>query len=229
MGENISIDLFGGMSRGDITAIEKRATTREFSQSETIVRSTEPANRFFLIKNGHVDYFIHAAVEREVLLRRLTSGDVFGFGAFFSNPTGYFGTAIASGGSTALMWSHQLVRQIAREHPKFVENALRIALRYFEIVLGRHAGLVASTAQERLALALVDLGSRAGQILGSGVEVLVNNEELAALADVNIYTASRTLKAWERRGALAKSYGKVLITSPERLLSGWQAKSSTVA
>jgi CRP-like cAMP-binding protein len=218
MGEPISIDLFDGMPRHEVSAIEKWATTREFSQSETVVRSTEPANRFFLIKTGHVDYFIHPAVGLEVLLRRLTSGDVFGFGAFFPNPTGYFGTAIACGRSTALVWGHQLVRKIAREHPRFVENALRIALRYFEIVLGRHAGLVANTAQERLALALVDLGSRAGHILGAGVEVPVSNEELASLADVNVYTASRTLKAWERSGALAKSYGKVLITSPERLL-----------
>jgi CRP-like cAMP-binding protein len=206
------------MPSREVSAIEKWGTTREFSQSETVVRSTEPANRFFLIKTGHVDYFIHPAVGLEVLLRRLTSSDVFGFGAFFSNPTGYFGTAIACGRSTALVWSHQLVRKIAQEHPRFVENALRIALRYFEIVLGRHAGLVANTAQERLALALVDLGSRAGHILRAGVEVLVSNEELASLADVNIYTASRTLKAWERSGALAKSYGKVLITSPERLL-----------
>jgi len=218
MGEPISIDLFDGMARREVSAIEKWATTREFSQSETIVRSTEPANRFFLIKTGHVDYFIHPAVGLEVLLRRLTSGDVFGFGAFFSNPTGYFGTAIACGRSTALVWGHQLVRKIAQEHPRFVENALRIALRYFEIVLGRHGGLVANTAQERLALALVDLGSRAGHFLGRGVEVLVSNEKLASLADVNIYTASRTLKAWERSGALAKSYGKVLITSPEQLL-----------
>ncbi len=225
MGEPISIDLFDGMPSREVNAIEKWATRREFSQSETIVRFTEPASRFFLIKTGHVDYFIHASVEREVLLRRLTSGDVFGFGAFFSNPTGYFGTAIACGRSTALVWGHQLVRRIAREYPRFAENALRIALCYFEIVLGRHAGLVANTAQDRLASALLDLGSRAGHILGAGIEVLVSNEELAALADVNSYTASRTLKAWERGGALTKSYGKVLITSPERLLPCGQVKS----
>ena len=229
MGESIAINLFDGMPRREVSTIEERARACEFSQSETIVRSTEPANRLFLIKNGHVDYFIHASLEREVLLRRLTSGDVFGFGAFFSNPTGYFGTAVAVDRSTALVWSHQLVRQISREYPRFVENALRICLRYFEIMLGRHAGLIANNAEERLALALVDLGSRAGHVLGAGVEVLVSNEELASLADVNTYTASRTLKAWERKGALAKSYGKVLITSPERLLLPGEAKSRSTA
>lgn len=225
MSEHILIDLFDGMLSREVSAIEKWATKREFSQSETIVRSTEPANRFFLMKTGHVDYSIHTDVEHEVLLRRLTCGDVFGFGAFFSKPTGYFGTAIAHGRSTALVWRDQHARQMAREHPRFVENAFRIALRYFGMMLERHARLVANTSQERLALALLDLGSRAGHILGAGVEVLVNNEELAALADVNVYTASRTLKAWERRGALAKSYRKVRINSPERLLPYTEAKS----
>jgi CRP-like cAMP-binding protein len=161
-------------------------------------------------------------------LRRLTPGDVFGFGAFFSNPTGYLGTAVACGRLRVLVWTHQIVRQVAEKYPRFVENALRIAFSYFEVVLGRHAGLVANTAQERLALALVNLGSRAGHIQSGGVEVLVSNEELASLADVNTYTASRTLKAWERKGALTKSYGKVLITAPERLLPRGEAKSRSL-
>jgi CRP-like cAMP-binding protein len=228
LGERISIDLFAEMARGEVTAIENRARTLEFSPSEFIVRSTEPASRFFLIKGGHVDYFVHAAVGREVLLRRLTPGDVFGFGAFFSHPIGYLGTAVACGKARVLVWDHKIVRQVTEKHPKFIENALRIALSYFQVVLERHAGLVANTAQERLALALVNLGSCAGHTASSGVEVLVSNEKLASLADVNTYTASLTLKAWERKGALTKSYGKVLITSPERLLPRGEVKSRSV-
>lgn len=228
MGEPTSLDLFAGMPTGEVATIENCATTREFARSERIVRSTEPANRFFLIKAGHVDYFIHATAGREVLLRRLTPGDVFGFGAFFSNPTGYLGTAVSCGKSRVLVWGHQIVRQVAEKHPRFITNALQIAFSYFAGELKRHAGLVGNTAQERLAFALVNLGSRAEHILAKGVEISVSNEKLASLADVNTYTASRTLKAWEREGALKKSYGKVLITSPERLLPRGEAESRSV-
>lgn len=219
MGETISTDLFAGIPRPRISLIEGLGRVREFSPSETMVRSNESANRLFLIKTGHVDYYIHTDVGRDVLLRRLIPGDVFGFGAFFPNPTGYLGTAIACTRSRTLVWGAEVVRRVAHDYPKFMENALRIAVHYFQIELQRHAGLVTNTAQGRLALALVSLGSRAGYVLGGGVEVVVSNEKLASLADVNTYTASRTLKAWEREGALTKSYGRVLITSPERLLS----------
>jgi hypothetical protein len=36
---------------------------------------------------------------------------------------------------------------------------------------------------------------------------------------VSIFTASRLLKDWERKGAVEKSRGKVLIRRPEKLLA----------
>ena len=47
----------------------------------------------------------------------------------------------------------------------------------------------------------------------------VKNVELASLADVSSFTASRLLQEWERKGAVEKSRGKVLIRSPEKLLA----------
>ena len=197
----------------------KLSRSRDFARSETVVRAYEAANRFLLIKALCVDYFIHTPDWLEVLLRRLAPPEVFGFGAFFGEPMGYLGTAVACRRTTVLVWSRHSIRAIGRNYPKFVENALLIACHYFEIYIERHARLVSNSAQERLALSLLNLGARDGNRLADGVEVLVNNEGLASLADVNTYTASRTLKRWERMGVLTKSYGKVLLKSPEKLLS----------
>jgi CRP-like cAMP-binding protein len=53
----------------------------------------------------------------------------------------------------------------------------------------------------------------------AGVEVEITNQDLASLADVSFFTASRVLKRWERDRTLEKSRGKVLIRCPEKLLS----------
>ena len=79
--------------------------------------------------------------------------------------------------------------------------------------------LVSGNAQERLAFALTSLGSRSGHALPTGLEIEIKNEDLASLADVNFFTATRVLKAWERKGAVEKSRGKVLIRCPEKLLA----------
>jgi CRP-like cAMP-binding protein len=78
--------------------------------------------------------------------------------------------------------------------------------------------LVSDTAEERLAYTLVELVSRAGHLHAGRLEVDIKNEDLASLADISIFTASRLLKNWERKGALEKQRGKVLIRSPEKLL-----------
>jgi CRP-like cAMP-binding protein len=80
--------------------------------------------------------------------------------------------------------------------------------------------LVTDTAEHRLAYTLTQLGTRTGHLLSDGLEVNVKNEDLASLADISLFTASRLLKNWERQGALEKNRGRVLIRCPEKLLEG---------
>jgi DNA-binding transcriptional regulator YhcF (GntR family) len=44
------------------------------------------------------------------------------------------------------------------------------------------------------------------------------NEDLASMANVSAFTASRQLKQWERQGIVKKQRGKVSVLSPESLL-----------
>ncbi len=52
-----------------------------------------------------------------------------------------------------------------------------------------------------------------------GIELDVNNEELVNEANVTLFTASRMLSEWQRSGMVLKNRGKVLLRSPEQLLS----------
>jgi CRP-like cAMP-binding protein len=81
----------------------------------------------------------------------------------------------------------------------------------------RHLGLISDTAEHRLADTLIRLGRQFGRIVPGGAQVDIKNEHLASLADVNFFTASRLLKAWERSGAVKKGRGTVTILHPEKL------------
>lgn len=217
--EPSSVQLFTGLGRAETGVILAAAVRRNFEASQIIIRTDEPATRLFLVKTGSVDYFVLTEEGREILLRRLSPGNVFGVAAFLSESTGYIGTARTVCESSILIWDHRVIQQLAQSYPRLTENALRTALRYLALYAKRHIGLVSNIAQERLACALSSLGSRTGHALPSGVEVDINNEDLASLADVSIFTASRLLKDWERKGVVEKSRGKVLIRCPERLLA----------
>jgi CRP-like cAMP-binding protein len=217
--EPAAVCFFTGLGRKETGTVLSAGTRLSLKASEIIARADEPANRLFLVRDGAVDYFVVTSDGRKVLLRRLVSGNIFGVGALLSQPAGYVGTSKTVRCSELLAWEHSVIHKLAGDYPRLAENALRTALRYIAIFAERHFALVSKPAQERLAFALTSLGSRSGHIVPTGVEVDVKNEDLASLADVSSFTASRTLNKWERQGVVEKSRGKVVIRSPEKLLA----------
>jgi CRP-like cAMP-binding protein len=214
-----SVQLFSGLQDNEIKTIQAAAIRRKFDASRIIVTANEPATSLFLVVTGCVDYYVTNEAGRDILLRRLTAGDVFGVGSFLSKPIGYIGTAKAAQDTQVLEWKDRVIRQLAKTYPQLSENALRTVLRYLALYAKRHIGLVSNTAQERLACALSSLGSRTGHAVPAGIEIGIKNEDLASLADVSFFTASRVLKDWDRHGVVEKSRGKVIIRSPEKLLA----------
>jgi CRP-like cAMP-binding protein len=155
---------------------------------------------------------------REVVLGVLGSGDVFGLGSILAAPIEYMGTAESLERGEALVWTRDVIRGLAEKHPELAGNVLHIALLYAAQFAERHERLLSRTAEQRLAHALMRLGSRTGTPSASGIDVRINNDQLASLADVSPFTASRLLKDWERTGTVNKARGSVRIITPERLL-----------
>jgi CRP/FNR family transcriptional regulator, nitrogen oxide reductase regulator len=217
--EPASVRFFTGLGKTETSAILAAATRRKYKGGEILARADEPASHLFLVGDGYIDYFVVTSDGREILLRRLVPGNIFGVGAFLSHPVGYVGTSKSVHTSEVFMWDHAAIRQLAKAYPLLGENALRTVLRYVAMFAERHIALVTRPAQERLAFALTSLGSRAGHMVPTGMEINIKNEDLASLADVSFFTASRFLQDWERKGAVIKSRGKVLIRSPEKLLA----------
>ena len=214
-----SSKLFATLGKDDVKAIASYAFKRKFNASDTIILADTPATHLVMVSEGSVNFYVATETGKNILLRRLAPGDVFGMAALLSEPTGYMGTAPAVENVEVMGWECRTVRQLARAYPRFAENALRIALLYFAEHARRHISLVSDTAQERLAYALTSVAANGGRVLQGGVEIKIKNEDLASLADVSLFTASRVLKKWQRSGALEKCRGKALIRCPEKLLA----------
>jgi CRP-like cAMP-binding protein len=60
-----------------------------------------------------------------------------------------------------------------------------------------------------------------GQRVVEGIELNISNEELANEANVTIFTVSRLLSEWHRKGLVVKSRGSVVIRSSEEPV--WRA------
>ena len=86
--------------------------------------------------------------------------------------------------------------------------------------LGRDLLVAAShhTASERIAQVLANLSREVGRKGFEGTVINISNEDLANEANVTIFTVSRTLNEWQRKGLVLKRRGQVVLRSPEKLV-----------
>lgn len=211
--------LLEGIPEHDKNLIMGVAEHQTVHAKGTIIQGGDTASALFLLREGRAKYFRLTDKGEEILLWWLTPGDVFGLATILSQPPGYIGTVEAVADCKLMVWEHSSVLSLSRVYPQISRNALRITLAYLAAYCERHASVTSRTARERLAQTLLQLGHRAGRTLPSGVEIAITNEQLGGLADVGVFTTSRLLSEWERKGAVTKNRGCVRIHAPERLLT----------
>ena len=195
------------------------ASRRSLRPEQVLYRIGEPAEHLFVITKGRVQLSRPSRAGRELMFGLLKRGDVLGLVCLLTRRCAYMGTAQATEAGEVLAWDRATVQRLARRHPQLTANALSVAVDLVAQFADRHEALVDATAQERLARALSRLGTQSDMRSAQGIEVRIKNEQLAALADVSAFTASRVLKQWERDGAVKKSRGTVRIVDPDGLLS----------
>jgi CRP-like cAMP-binding protein len=85
-------------------------------------------------------------------------------------------------------------------------------------LVAANISLCADDAAGRLAHLLLSLASGIGKVGPDGIAIQVDNQDLAAGANITQFTVSRALKGWEREGVLTKRRGKILLRRPELLV-----------
>jgi CRP-like cAMP-binding protein len=173
----------------------------------------------FLLVEGGARFFYLSTEGDKLLGPRILPGEVFGGAAILLKPCSYLATTETLKDSQVLAWERSTIRGLAARYPRLMDNALSIAFEYIDWALIAHIGLACHSARVRLAHTLVDLTRTVGHKSFAGVELHVTNEELANAANVTVFTASRLLSEWHRRGVLVKSRGKVELRHPQRLFS----------
>ena len=206
-----------GLAKLDLESILGAATQRRYLADSVVVNQGDPAEYFFLLANGYARHFFLTPEGRKVLLLWLEPGEVFGGATFLSRPSSYLlGTEMVEDG-WVFVWQRKTIRELAARYPQLMENALLVAGDYLTWFLAAHVALISHSARERVAGVLVSLAEGIGRKVTGGVKIDITNEQLANAANVTPFTASRVLSEWQRRGAVVKSRGGVVLRAPQQL------------
>ena len=210
-----------GLAPCDFAAVLGAATSRRFQARTLIANEGHSADKLFLMIEGRARTFTTTRKGEKVVLLWIPTGETAGGRALLSTPMKYLVSTETVTNSIVLVWNRSVIQSLTKQYPRLVENALMIASDYVEAYHGLHLAAVHHTASQRVARVLDSLAKGMGQRVVEGIELNISNEELANEANVTIFTVSRLLSEWQRKGLLVKSRGSVVIRSPEEPV--WRA------
>jgi len=207
-----------GIGPLDLKVILAAAKPRQFKANSVVVSQGNPADCLYLLTKGRARYFFMTEDGRKLLLFWLRPGEIFGGTALLGTPSVYLASTETIKDSHVLVWDSSTIRGLAARCPRLLENALLIASDYLAWYVAVHLSLTSHSARKRLSGVVICLAELIGQKVSGGLEFDATNEELASAANITPFTASRLLSEWQRKRALLKRRGKILLCSPEKLL-----------
>jgi CRP-like cAMP-binding protein len=187
-------------------------------QGEWFFLEGDPAQEFFVLTSGHVKLTALTPGGDEITLRVLGAGGPFGAIAGLG-PLHYGVSARALEPTEALAWTSGAMRTVLETNGILTLNALRLTAGRLCELQQRYCQLITEPAECRVAralLRLVDVGGRGGEA-GIHVEFPVSRQDIAAMAGTSLFTVSRLLRSWERRGILQGKRRRIVLVEPRTL------------
>jgi CRP-like cAMP-binding protein len=212
--------LLEGLTPSEIKAVLAAASQRRISPDEVLQHEGDPAQHLYLLVTGQAAFYKATHDGKKLFLRWISTGDAFGIAALLqTQPQPYFMTVQAMRAGCLLVWERVSAQALASQIRRLRENAYVLVGGYMASLADALAARVSQTAQQRLARVLVESAHHVGRAGREGIELGFTNEQLAQMADVSPFTASRQLNEWQSQGILAKSRKKIVLRAPKRLSS----------
>lgn len=209
-----NLPVFAGLSERDLDDLLREMQIVRYAKGAAVFEQGEPARSFFLLQQGHLRVVKVTPEGRQVVVRYVVPGDIFGVAMAFGRDT-YPATAAAVADSVALVWPSAAWPRLVNKYPQLAMNTLHaVGGRLYEA----HDRVVeASTERVELRVAHALLRLAAQSPSQTRIELPVSRQDLAEMAGTTLFTVSRILKSWQGRGFVISGRQRVTVLDVEAL------------
>src|SRR3712207_2852749 len=199
-----STKLFGGLGVEELGAVAALATPRVVRAGQAVFRQDGEPTHLHLVAEGRVKIWQGTGSGATLTIRFMEAGEVPGCVAVLRRIP-YPATATAVMDSRILAWSWARFSELLERHPRVAANAVEVVGAQTEEMLHRMREFATEPVERRIARALLRLSGQAGRRVGTGLEIdfPLSRQDVAEMTGSTLYTVSRTLREWERRGLVA--------------------------
>ena len=205
--------LLEGIPSADLRTIVAAATKRRHFPGQILIHAEDHARNLYLMLSGRVRHYSVAESGQRLVIRMLIPGEAFGIQALVPKVRVYSSDFEMEAEGELLVWDAATIQDLAERFPSLYRNALTIATEFLTRYHAKSVSLATHNAEQRLAYVLGELSHKMGRRVARGVELQVTNENLASMANINLFTTSRLLSSWQKRGDIVKGRGKIVLRS----------------
>jgi CRP-like cAMP-binding protein len=206
-----------GVTLHDVAA---RLRVKSVARGRLVFVEGDPADALNVLAAGRVKVVRETEDGREVILRMIGPGEIFGGAGGWGEPV-YPASAVAIEPSVVLQLPAAEFAALIGAHPDFALAVVRELGARLREAEARIRELQTERVERRIARTLLRLAAKTGARTPAGVELglPLSRQDLAELAGTTLSTASRILSAWDERGIIAAGRERVVIREPHALVA----------
>ena len=223
MPEDHTSDLgpFQGLSPAEVRTILSGTTTVRLAAGESLFLQGDPADRFFLLKEGWLKVTQVTADGQKLIVRIVHPGEFFGFAPALQRDA-YPGSCEAIMDSVALVWPRHRWKAVLGAAPSVTMSIVQAIGRKLDEAHVRLREMTTEEAARRVAHLLLRLWAEAGTNAidaEGGIELPypLTRQDIADMSGNTLHTVSRIMAAWETQGILGRGRRKVVIADGDAL------------
>ncbi len=202
----------------DLNLLVEKSIMRSIEEDSFFFFQGDNAKYAYVLVTGMVKLVQSNPAGQQVNLRTIKEWEMFAaLGAIRPDAT-YPVAAQALEASSALAIESDLLREMMQTRPYLNFGMMQLMTGYIQEMQNRYRELATEKVERRLALTILRLASQIGIKSGESVELPLSQQDIAEAAGSTIYTVSRTLSEWEKRGLIETGRGRIVMRNPHGLV-----------
>lgn len=215
------VSVFRDATDEDLQLLAEKSIARSVEEGEFFFFQGDPAKYFYILVTGRAKLLQTNQTGQQVNLRTITEWQMFGaLGAVRENAV-YPATAQALEPSTALAIESAFLKEMMNSRPHLNINLMQLMTGYIMEMQERYRELATERVERRIALTVLRLAGQIGKRVPGNemiVELPISRQDVAEASGTTIFTVSRVLADWERRGLVEAGRERVVIRNPHGLV-----------
>jgi CRP-like cAMP-binding protein len=214
------VPLFRGLQADEIDVVAGAARVRDVERGRFFFRPGAPAEVAYVLYRGRVKLTQSTGDGASVVVRFVGPGDLFGIETLLDRRL-YRLAASAVRPARALAWKAATMTGLMERYPRIALNTLRELSGRMQELRERYLELATEPVEQRIAHTVLRLSAQVGSQTTNGllIDMPLSRADLGAMTGATLYTVSRVLRGWHKRGFVEVGRQRVAILQPDAIRS----------